>query len=330
MNISILLVEDNPEDVRLIKELLLESGLTIGSLVHSERLEGALEELNKADYSLVLLDLSLPDSQGLTTISKVLTDFPDIPIVVLTGNIDESQAAEAVQTGAQDYIRKDQLSSILLNHAVRYALERQKYLIERKQYLELQRSTLVQTIEMMALTIEKRDPYTSGHQKEVARIASKIAEQMGLPQDQIDGIYLGGLIHDIGKISVPAEFLNRAGKLRDEEMSLVKTHSQVGYDIVIGVDFPWPVADMVLQHHERLDGSGYPQGLVGNEIQIGARIIAVADVIEAMASHRPYRSALGIDAAMEDLEKNKNSLYDPDVVEAALTLFRDLGFSIKT
>jgi putative two-component system response regulator len=330
MNISILLVEDNPEDVRLIKELLLESGLTIGSLVHSERLESALEELNKADYSLVLLDLSLPDCQGLTTISKVLSDFPDIPIVVLTGNIDESQAAEAVQTGAQDYIRKDQLSSILLNHAVRYALERQKYLIERKQYLELQRSTLVQTIEMMALTIEKRDPYTSGHQKEVARIASKIAEQMGLPQDQIDGIYLGGLIHDIGKISVPAEFLNRAGKLRDEEMSLVKTHSQVGYDIVIGVDFPWPVADMVLQHHERLDGSGYPQGLVGNDIQTGARIIAVADVIEAMASHRPYRSALGIDAAMEELERNKNSLYDPDVVEAALTLFRDLGFSIKT
>jgi putative two-component system response regulator len=330
MNISILLVEDNPGDVRLIKELLSESGLTIDSLVHSERLETALEELNKVDYSIVLLDLSLPDSQGLKTISKVLTDFPDIPIVVLTGNIDESQAAEAVQTGAQDYIRKDQLSSTLLNHAVRYALERQKYLIERKQYLELQRSTLVQTIEMMALTIEKRDPYTSGHQKGVARIASKIAEQMGLPQDQIDGIYLSGLIHDIGKISVPAEYLNRAGKLRDEEMSLVKSHVEVGYDIVKGVDFPWPVANMVCQHHERFDGSGYPQGLVGKDILIGARIIAVADVIEAMASHRPYRSALGIDAAMKEIEKNKNILYDPDVVEAVLTLFRDQGFSVTT
>jgi putative nucleotidyltransferase with HDIG domain len=187
----------------------------------------------------------------------------------------------------------------------------------------------MQTIEVMALTIEKRDPYTAGHQKQVAQIATAIAHKMQLPDHQIDGINLGGLVHDIGKVYVPAEILNRPGRLTDEEMALIRAHPAVGHDIVKGVEFGWPVADMVLQHHERVNGSGYPNGLMGDQIILEARILAVADVIEAMAAHRPYRPALGIEQALREIETNRGNLYDPQVVDAALHLFREDDYIIE-
>jgi len=200
---------------------------------------------------------------------------------------------------------------------------------ELKQTMEKLRKSLAGTIHAMSLTVETRDPYTAGHQKRVSDLACKIAGEMDLPNHTVDNIRMAGLIHDIGKISVPAEILVRPGKLSDIEMSLIKVHSQSGYDILKDVELPYPIATTVLQHHERLDGSGYPQGIKGDAIILEAKIIAVADVVEAMASHRPYRPSKGIDAALEEVEKNKGILYDVEVVDICLKLFREKGFKFE-
>ncbi len=171
-------------------------------------------------------------------------------------------------------------------------------------------------IQAISLTVEVRDPYTSGHQKNVAEIAVLIAEEMGIDVDTIEGIRIAALMHDLGKISVPAEILSKPGRLSENEFNLVKNHPLTGYDILKPINFPWPVADIVRQHHERIDGSGYPDGLRGDDLLLEAKIIGVADVIEAMASHRPYRPSKGIDSAMEVLEEGKGVLFDGNIIDA--------------
>ena len=205
--------------------------------------------------------------------------------------------------------------------------------VEREQAMEQNRlntvrmeKALLETIEAIGSALEKRDPYTAGHQRQVAKLAHAIAQEMKLPQEIAEGIYMGCLIHDIGKIYIPAEILSRPGKLTAAEFEIIKCHSQVGYDIIKGIEFPWPVAKMILEHHERMNGSGYPQGLKGDEISLEARILAVADVVEAMASHRPYRPALGLDSALEEISQNRETLYDPQAVDVCLRLFREKGF----
>ena len=178
------------------------------------------------------------------------------------------------------------------------------------------------------MTAETRDPYTAGHQRRVADLARAIALEMNLPLDMIDGIHMAAAIHDLGKISVPAEILSKPTKLLDIEFMLIKIHSQCGYDILKDIDFPWPVARTVLEHHERMNGSGYPNGLTGDKILMEARILSVADVVESMASHRPYRPALGIKAALNEISKNKGILYDPGPSEACLRLFHEKELSV--
>jgi PAS domain S-box-containing protein len=190
------------------------------------------------------------------------------------------------------------------------------------------RKSLRGTVQAISMAVEARDPYTSGHQRRTADLARSIAHEMCLSKDQTDFIRIASTIHDIGKISVPAEILSKPTKLMDIEFSLIKAHSQGGYEILKDIEFPWPVADVILQHHERMDGSGYPNGLKGEAILLEARILAVADVVEAMASYRPYRPARGIEAALDEIAKNKGILYDPDVVGACLRLFQDKGYKI--
>ncbi|KUG23530.1 sensory box histidine kinase/response regulator [hydrocarbon metagenome] len=186
------------------------------------------------------------------------------------------------------------------------------------------------TIQVMISAIEVRDPYTAGHQIRSAELAGAIATEMGLDQLKIDGIKMAGSIHDIGKLSVPSEILSKPTKLTNLEFSLVKEHSRSGYEILKNVESPWSLAQIAYQHHERMDGSGYPRNLKGDEIFMDARIMAVADVVEAMASHRPYRSALGINAALEEIEKNRGILYDATVVDACLRLFREKSYKLIT
>ena len=199
----------------------------------------------------------------------------------------------------------------------------------KKSYQRLQK-TMQDTIRVIAKVVEVKDPYTSGHQHRVSQLAASIAQELKLPPDKLEGIRIAALVHDIGKISVPAEILSKPTKLNEIEYSLIKDHSQIGYDILKTIDFPWPVAQIILQHHERIDGSGYPQGLKGNKILLEARIIGVADVVEAMSSHRPYRPALGIDKALEEISKNKGILYVPEVVNACLKNFKEKGFKFES
>lgn len=189
------------------------------------------------------------------------------------------------------------------------------------------RKTLKATIQAIANTIEKRDPYTFGHVNRVAQLSLEIAKEMGMSKDFLRGLEMGSLIHDIGKIYIPAEILNRPGKLSDNEMGMIKTHSEVGFDIVKDIDFPWPIKEMIRQHHERLDGSGYPDGLMDKEILPEAKIIAVADVMEAMSSHRPYRPALDPELALGELSGNKNTRYDAEVVDICDYLHRKKEFT---
>ncbi len=192
--------------------------------------------------------------------------------------------------------------------------------------VEKLRKSLAGTIQAMALTVETRDAYTAGHQRRVTNLARTIAQEMGLSEDQVDGIRMAGVIHDLGKISVPAEILSKPGTLSPLEFSLIKTHPQTGFDILKGIDFQWPIASIVLQHHERLDGSGYPNGMNDTEIMKEAKILSVADVVEAMSSHRPYRPSLGIDAALDEITSNKNNLFDAEVVDYTVELFTKKDF----
>lgn len=186
--------------------------------------------------------------------------------------------------------------------------------------------TIAETVQAMATIVETRDPYTSGHQKRVAYLARTIAEQMGLSDEILKSIEMSGIIHDIGKIAVPVEILSKPTRLSKYEFEIIKAHSRAGYDILKDIDFPWPIADIVLQHHERLDGSGYPKMLKDDNILLQAKIISVADVVEAIASNRPYRPALGIDVALEEIEKAKGILYDSEIVEICVNLFREKRF----
>ena len=217
----------------------------------------------------------------------------------------------------------------LYEEAQRELAERKRAEEELQHTLERLREALGGIIQTVALTVETKDPYTAGHQRRVGNLARAIANEMGLPQEQIDGIRMAGLIHDLGKVGIPTEILGRPGPLNDLQFGLIKAHSQIGYDVLKTIEFPWPVAQIVLQHHERLDGSGYPQGLSGEETLLEARILAVADVVEAMASRRPYRPPRGLDKALEEISQNSGILYDAEAVDACLKLFTEKGFEFE-
>ena len=216
--------------------------------------------------------------------------------------------------------------SFALDNFEREALRRRAE-EERTIALNKLKQSLDGCIQMAATVTEMRDPYTAGHQRRVSKLATAIASEMELSAELIEGIHFGSLIHDVGKIAIPAEILSKPGRLTEIEFMLIKTHPQAGYNILKGIDFPWPVAQMILQHHERLDGSGYPGGLKGDEIILEAKILIVADIVEAMSSHRPYRPGLGIDVALAEIERGRGTFYDSRIVDICTSLFRDKKFN---
>lgn len=220
----------------------------------------------------------------------------------------------------------DDTEVILLN--VREITERiQAEKALKQSYINL-KHTLEETVNALVSMLQKRDPYSAGHMERVAKLSNAIAKEIGLPEKQAEAVLIAGMLHDIGKIYVPTDILNKPGKLTDNEMGIIKAHSQMGYEIIERIPFEYPIAEIILQHHERLNGTGYPKGLVGDDMLLEAKILAVADVVEAMASHRPYRPAMGLDLALEEVEKNKGLLYDPEVVEACLRLFQS-GYQME-
>ena len=198
----------------------------------------------------------------------------------------------------------------------------------KDQYQRDLRASLEQTIQVIAGTVDQRDPYTAGHQRRVADLCTQIARKMGLDEDRVHGLHLAASIHDLGKVGIPAEILSKPGRLTAIQYSLVKEHAQMGYEIVRGVQFPWPIAEMVLQHHERMDGSGYPNGIKGDAILLESRILAVADVVEVMATRRPYRESLGIEAALKEIEEGRGKVYDADAVDACVRVFCEDGYQL--
>jgi PAS domain S-box-containing protein/putative nucleotidyltransferase with HDIG domain len=215
------------------------------------------------------------------------------------------------------------------NGEAEYLLGISEDITERKHKEDALRKAVNGIIQAMTLTVETRDPYTSGHQTRVARLAEMIALEMNLSQDKVEGIKMAAAIHDIGKISVPAEILSKPSKLTDIEFQLIQVHPEAGYNIVKDIEFPWPIAKMIRQHHERINGSGYPQGLKGEEIIPETKILSVADVVEAIASHRPYRPAYGLDIALKEISDMRGILYDTAVVDACLRLFKEKGFKLE-
>ncbi len=243
--------------------------------------------------SLALLEYSLALQEGRQTFEARFLPLLEDQIIVVVRNITERKEAEE----------------------------------KLKETVAQLRRTVAGTIRAMALAVEVRDPYTAGHQVRVAKLAAAIAQEMGLSREQVENIQMAAAIHDVGKIGIPAEVLSKPGRITELEFGLIKMHPQVGFEILREVDVAFPLAEIVLQHHERLDGSGYPQGLKGEQILLEARIVAVADVVEAMSSHRPYRPAFPIDAALEEVARYRGVLYDPTVVDSCLRLFQENGFS---
>ncbi len=228
--------------------------------------------------------------------------------------VSASGAIRVLETVVTNCLDNDAISGIVING---------RDVTERNEYM----TTLEESFDSITLAVanmvELRDPYTAGHQRQVAHIAGAIARELFLPEGDVKGIEVASTIHDIGKIAVPSEILNRPGKLSSAEFEIIKAHSQTGRDIVADVPFPWPVGEMILQHHERMNGSGYPRGLKGSSILMGSRILAVADVVSAMSEHRPYRPAPGLVAALDEVEANRGELFDAEAVDACLRLFRE-------
>lgn len=210
--------------------------------------------------------------------------------------------------------------------------EHAKYLVAEQEHLKNEmelRKVIEAFIKTIALTVETRDPYTAGHQFRVAELACAIGNELGLPREKMEGLRMASIVHDLGKIYVPVDILNKPGRLRDVELNLIKIHPEIAFDILKSFDFPWPIAQIILQHHERLNGSGYPSGLLSDQIMFEAKILAVADVIEAMASHRPYRPALGINVALKEISDKRGILYEPEVVDVCLRLFQEKGYQLS-
>ena len=211
-------------------------------------------------------------------------------------------------------------SAALIEHERRLASERETLLKKESAHLRTLHETLIESVTAIAATVEMRDPYTSGHQRRVARLAVIIGKQLALSDYDLEGLRIASVVHDVGKIRIPAEILTKPSRLDPVEYDFIKTHAQTGYEILKNIRFPWPIADIVVQHHERLDGSGYPKGLKGDEILLEARILALADVVESMSTSRPYRHSLGIGVAIDEIQQGRGVRYDPAVVDAFIAI----------
>jgi len=331
----ILVVDDDKMTRTLLDQMLEVDGHTCQLAVDCA---AARDHMKANNYELILCDINLPGESGLDFVKSVSAEYKDTATIIVTGIDDPHVAKSALRRGIYDYITKP-VGLNRLSISVANALRRRQLEIANRAYKEdLERMIVERTSKLQkaldgivratALTVEMRDPYTAGHQKRVADLACAIAGECGLSEDQIEGIRMAGIIHDLGKISVPAEILSKPSRLTPNEFNLIKEHPEVGYDILKGLDFPWPIAKMVLQHHEKFDGSGYPQGLSGDEILVEARIITVADVVEAMASHRPYRPGKGIKKALAEIVKYKGIHYDPEIVDACIKIFKEKKFTM--
>ena len=323
---KILVVEDERIVGEDIKVRLQKLGYAVPSIVRSG--EEAIEKAKTMCPDLILMDIVLDGEMDGVEAASQIKSLYGIPVVYLTAYADPNTLERAKITEPFGYIVKP-FENRDLHITIDIGLHKHRMEKKLRETEERLRSTLEDTIKALSSAVELRDPYTAGHQRRVSDLSCAIASELGLSPDQIQGIRLAGLVHDVGKIRIPAEILSWPNQLSDIDFNLIKAHPQAGYEIMKTINFPYPVARIVLQHHERIDGSGYPGGLQEVQILVEARILAVADVVEAIASHRPYRAALGITHALDEISKNSGSLFDPRAVDACLKIFKERKFQFN-
>jgi len=326
--INVLLIEDNPGDARLLQEILKEENGASFRFTCVDRLSAGLAWLTGNEVDAILLDLGLPDSQWLDTFLRLQGECEMIPVIVLTGIQDRELAIHAVQRGAQDYLNKNMISGPLLDRSIRYAIERKRTEIALKESQAKLERNLKGCIEVISETIERKGACTPGHHRRVAALASAIAQEMKLTDSQVQGIELAAAVYDIGLIDIPIEFLQDTDRLEGFKLAMYQNYPQTGHDTLMKIEFPWPIAEIILHHRECFDGSGFPRGLKGEATLIEAKILAVADALEGLTSHLVSRSALLISEALEKISSQSGSKLDPNVVAACLRLFREKGFKL--
>ncbi|MBL0713637.1 MAG: response regulator [Desulfosarcina sp.] len=337
-----ILVVDDEMPIRMLLQKILEANGYICRT--AENAAQARNHLSAQSSDLVLCDINMPGESGLDFIRFVLKAYPDTAAIMVSAIGDPHLAESMLELGVYDYIIKPMdRNGILISVANAFRrrdleIANRSYRRNLEQMVDERTDSLQQSmnklenamngiVRAIAHTVETRDPYTAGHQRRVADLATAIAQEVGFTKDQIEAVRVASIIHDLGKISVPAEILSKPSRLTVNEFNLIKEHPKVGYDIVKDIEFPWDVSTMIYQHHEKIDGSGYPLGVAGDEILPESRVLTVADVVEAMASHRPYRPGLGVDVALGEIDKNKGKLYDPEMVRACISLFNSKRFS---
>ncbi len=335
---KILAADDDLIALRILKSALKKFGCTVISA--RDGIE-AYEILQRGEAQLAVLDWMMPGMNGPEICRKMREEdrLKSIYIILLTSRDSREDRIAGLRAGADDYITKpfnrEELSArvqvgfrvVKLQNRLEGRVKELEEVLALRQRVRDLRKTMDGVIKVISLIGEIIDPYTAGHQRRVADLACAIAREMGLPERQIDCIFISGTVHDIGKIAVPKKILSNPGKLSEIEFGIIKTHPEVGHDILKTVEFEFPVAKIVLQHHEKLDGSGYPFGATAENVLLESKILSVADVVEAVASHRPYRAALGVDKALRIIENGKGSHFDEDAVNACLRLFKN-GFTL--
>ncbi len=341
---KVLVVDDEPGMRASLRAFLRAEGYEVET---AEDVPSALACLERCPVDVVVSDIVMPGASGVQLLKLIRQADDGVVAVLITGEPSVESAAEATQLGAFDYLAKPLTKQSLLGVVARAARTKEQHdlnlaLTEENERYRMGLEDLVSrrtaqleaalrgTVGVVGQTLQCRDPYTASHQRRVAALAKAIATEMGQPNTFVEGVEMSALLHDLGKIAVPSEILSKPSALTQAEFALIKEHCVVGYEILKDVEFPWPIATTVLQHHERLDGSGYPKGLIGQDITLEARIVAVADVTEAIASNRPYRPALGIHQALKEIQDKRGIAYDPQAADACLALFAHGRFSFTS
>lgn len=327
---SVLVVDDDKTFREMIDRVLEPIGYSCSLASGSSE---AMDMLGRDRFDIVISDIRMEGKDGLELIKEAREVFPHLDFIAVTGHAAQYKYSDIIRAGASDFILKPFTLEELEAKLAR--IEREREMLEELKAANLKigqacqslEKTLGNAVETLARVVEIRDPYTAGHQFRVGQLAEALARELECSENRIMSVRMVGLVHDIGKISVPSEILSKPSRLKEAEFKLIQEHSAVGYDILKGIDFQWPIAEIVLQHHERMNGSGYPNGLTGPDIRLESKIIMVADVVEAISSHRPYRPALGIGTALEEISSNRGTLYDKTVVDACLEVF-SRGFKL--